>query len=593
MLTLEEVRNKYPQYNNRSDDELLTGLHKKYYSQMPQQEFMAKFKPEADSQETQGLEGVGEDIRSGIGNILPSAWGMLKQAPGELRGLSRQLKTPGQEMRPLQNLISGLAKGGHGILNTPANIGEYAARKGFIEPETAAKIPRQAEHDFQLAEGEQAGDALVQGLSSFLPYAGLNPTAGLAAHAIGQNENPVTAGLMPTAFKTAGKIVKTAAKSPAKITKVAKDVYEPFKKAKELEKNLSELKADKVASKERLAKSNEAASGAIKEYAPNEHATAKSNLAESLKSVSKEINADLTKRYKDFGESSSGTKRIYEPIQSEFFDKKYSLPKEVVSESTQRLIDKNIGTHKSVEAGRDPLTGQMQFKTEGVKVKPTVNGYLDLFKHLRDEASHYRKLAKGDVSYGDKQKYISQAKSIENLANDVNSKIENSLSGKGKKQYSGIQADYKDLKIPLEQKSLFKNARKEAAEIKTDKFIDSMNKLGTDRLKNRLLSDTKFRENVAKHDLISLDPSKMKSLEKALNGDFGKALPEKIHKTLSEHLETAQKEHAKIEQIKLKLEKQGLSKSEVDKKVSTYKNLVKGGLYAAAGKYIFSLVSGL
>lgn len=43
MLTLEEIRAKYPQYNNKSDEELLSALHTKFYSQIPREEFFAKF----------------------------------------------------------------------------------------------------------------------------------------------------------------------------------------------------------------------------------------------------------------------------------------------------------------------------------------------------------------------------------------------------------------------------------------------------------------------------------------------------------------------------------------------------------------------
>lgn len=41
-ITLEQVRQQYPQYNGKSDEELATALHKKFYSSMPQDEFFNK-----------------------------------------------------------------------------------------------------------------------------------------------------------------------------------------------------------------------------------------------------------------------------------------------------------------------------------------------------------------------------------------------------------------------------------------------------------------------------------------------------------------------------------------------------------------------
>ncbi len=42
MPTLAEIRQQYPQYDNLSDDELADGLHRKFYSDLPKDEFLAK-----------------------------------------------------------------------------------------------------------------------------------------------------------------------------------------------------------------------------------------------------------------------------------------------------------------------------------------------------------------------------------------------------------------------------------------------------------------------------------------------------------------------------------------------------------------------
>lgn len=41
-ITLEQIRQQYPQYNDKSDEELASALHRKFYSSMPQQDFFNK-----------------------------------------------------------------------------------------------------------------------------------------------------------------------------------------------------------------------------------------------------------------------------------------------------------------------------------------------------------------------------------------------------------------------------------------------------------------------------------------------------------------------------------------------------------------------
>jgi hypothetical protein len=79
MPTIAEVRQKYPQYNDMSDEALADALHQKYYSDMPKEEFQAKIglqprEPMGDWQSSLkafaggGLEGVpvvGPSLRGG------------------------------------------------------------------------------------------------------------------------------------------------------------------------------------------------------------------------------------------------------------------------------------------------------------------------------------------------------------------------------------------------------------------------------------------------------------------------------------------------------------------------------------------------
>ena len=65
-LTIADVRQKYPQYNNLSDDQLAGALHKKYYSQMPYEQFTAKIGLSAQPQDQQQDRSLVQKINESI-----------------------------------------------------------------------------------------------------------------------------------------------------------------------------------------------------------------------------------------------------------------------------------------------------------------------------------------------------------------------------------------------------------------------------------------------------------------------------------------------------------------------------------------------
>lgn len=94
-ITLEQVREKFPQYKDLSDDQLAQGLHKKYYPDMPFEDFSAKigYKSKAapkisisDVMRGKGLPN--QDIASGL-----QAAGEIAKAGG--RGLAKFVTTGG------------------------------------------------------------------------------------------------------------------------------------------------------------------------------------------------------------------------------------------------------------------------------------------------------------------------------------------------------------------------------------------------------------------------------------------------------------------------------------------------------------------
>lgn len=77
MPTIQEVRQKYPQYQDLSDDQLAQGLHKKYYSDMPFEQFSQKI------------------------GYAPAAQNEPPEEPeGFVAGLTREITNPGESLSP-------------------------------------------------------------------------------------------------------------------------------------------------------------------------------------------------------------------------------------------------------------------------------------------------------------------------------------------------------------------------------------------------------------------------------------------------------------------------------------------------------------
>lgn len=212
--TLQQFREKYPQYNAMTDKELADKLYEKYYSDFDRADFdMRLGLKEAAPQK--GLKGVGQDIAKGAKAVPHALKEMLMNLPKEFVGYNKQLYT--EPTRPLKNMFLGADLGARGLLNTPSNIANYLAEKELIEPQTAKAIPRTLEYDLHEPLGLQErkpGDVLAQSLTASLPYVlggelgalGVLPrmaarAGAQGAYAIGQNENPVTAALMAPAIE--------------------------------------------------------------------------------------------------------------------------------------------------------------------------------------------------------------------------------------------------------------------------------------------------------------------------------------------------------------------------------------------------------
>lgn len=95
MASIQEIRQKYPQYADIEDGELVRALHRKFYSDMPYQDFLKRIDFREQTNPTEGMTG-GEKALAGAGQAFVSAnRGQQQVEPGAIAGLPQPLKSAG------------------------------------------------------------------------------------------------------------------------------------------------------------------------------------------------------------------------------------------------------------------------------------------------------------------------------------------------------------------------------------------------------------------------------------------------------------------------------------------------------------------
>lgn len=237
-MNIQEFRKKYPVYDNLSDKELSDKVYKKYYTNLPRQEFNKRFGYE-EEHGTKGLKGISRDVLEGALNVPGAIGDFLTSLPGEAIGAGHQIYS--NPKRVVQNVGTGLAQGGAGLLGLPGTIRDYLANKGIISEESPSfRLPEKVlpkDYDYGKAlgrEGKEAGDALITGLTESLPYSLLGEL-GLAGKGIGRKtlqrsaaqgamgaaaeQNPITSALMVPAAKGGTDFAKLIGGELSKLTK--------------------------------------------------------------------------------------------------------------------------------------------------------------------------------------------------------------------------------------------------------------------------------------------------------------------------------------------------------------------------------------
>ena len=160
-MNIQEIRVKYPEYNDLSDEQLAQGLYNKFYSDMDYSDFSQKIglntpkiKPLTDEQKAKprntdylgiigaGLEGFGEGIEAGTNRAINAAslgaydWLNRKflgdQYGKQQRELEQRAESAGAGgLNTLANLLTDIGAGGATTGNVAYNLAGKAGLKGL------------------------------------------------------------------------------------------------------------------------------------------------------------------------------------------------------------------------------------------------------------------------------------------------------------------------------------------------------------------------------------------------------------------------------------------------------------------------------
>lgn len=151
-MTLKEIREKFPQYESKSDQELADAIHSKYYPALPIEQVYDKLglTPQPDREEESeqepertGLLGVGSDLAHSLSGAAKFAFDI----PNKLGKSGKYIEEhPGSSI--LHNVGQIAAEAGDigkGLINAPYNLNQYLARKHLL-PQVLGKLGKLIPH---------------------------------------------------------------------------------------------------------------------------------------------------------------------------------------------------------------------------------------------------------------------------------------------------------------------------------------------------------------------------------------------------------------------------------------------------------------
>lgn len=171
MPTIAEVRQKYPQYKDLSDQQLADGLHKKFYSDMPVDQFYSRIGFKSSAPQAPGL-GEGGSYKTPADALAPGGMDKARGGGGFMQ------RRPGVSMSQLQNAVG--APG-----TRPKDKAQAYAQKVIPETSKFSEPVRRMEEEFGMgAPGQLQASVAAAGA----PFMGVNPADAYNAARARQSE---------------------------------------------------------------------------------------------------------------------------------------------------------------------------------------------------------------------------------------------------------------------------------------------------------------------------------------------------------------------------------------------------------------------
>jgi hypothetical protein len=191
MATIAEIRQKYPQYRDLSDGQLADALHRKFYADMPREQFDAKIGLQPQEQPSTGYD----MLRSGMAGVrqgMESVAGSAGDARGLISGLATKM---GMSDESQQRFSRGMSASPFPMFGAMAAAPTTEQVRGVTDPAIGKA------YEPQTVPGEYARTA-----GQFLPAAMAGP-GGLARKTL--------MTVIPSAMsETAGQVTKGTAAEP-------------------------------------------------------------------------------------------------------------------------------------------------------------------------------------------------------------------------------------------------------------------------------------------------------------------------------------------------------------------------------------------
>lgn len=447
----------------------------------------------------------------------------LKSKEGFFYNLSQSARNRAKE-------ISSLG-GQQGEDYYPASFG---GQLGKLIGRTAADVPAIA--------AASAGGPL--GLAGLLGY-GYATTPGDSSERLGGAL--LTAG--PLAFTKGIKNIPNVPRETfsesfgEKIPGGVKEAWEDLRRPGKIEEEIQELKPEKEAAdlrhkegmekfindidesigekKTNISKSEELLNDI---FGDQTHENLRGNVVKNLKDIEQNLLNKSRENYQEF-DTNYGDLPIENPIDFSNIGKDYGLSQKSLKKYPElKPIIERLSPDKTVGS----MLGQPQ------KISHSVRDYLSLYRALRDLSRENRNQSRMAIGQ-EKANLLSDAKSMDALRKEIENLKLQSLPEEGKKSLKNAQDFYKNYIVSMREHNPTQRVLQEG--IVPNNYFDTLNQPGVEDLRNEILSNPDARDSLVRHSFINKNLTNLnpQQIDKILNTDAGKLLPEEIRSILNEY----------------------------------------------------------